>query len=340
MRKTEILLLAATVLASPATAQFEAQPFPLGDALPPLAVPVIEYRPPMRIEPVEKPLRSVASGSTVFVYMMPGNSASENAALGLVRSAAAFKKVRPIIVIRALTPAELQKATEWIVRNELAAPVVIDRTMELALGFGATQVPSFSATDNSGRLQIRKIRGLDRPLENGTVFLDALKAHDKGSALPRSDGERPDDIRSLIGKKAPAVTLEPSAGPAKAVVDLGKPTGTPRLVVFWLATCPHCQKEIPRVAEWWRSKKGAVELLTVTRTDSPQIRSRTDEYLDSRKLSDLPVFGMPDSGWGLWKINGVPAWAMISADGKVVQAQVGEDLQLMKNLDEALKKAQ
>jgi hypothetical protein len=339
MRKIGIITLAASLLAAPAAAQFEAQPFPLGQALPALAVPIIEYRPPMRIEPVEKPLQSVAAGSTVFVYMMPGNSASENAALALVRTMAPLKKARPVIVVRAITPAELQKATEWIVRNEIAAPIVIDRTMELALGLGATQVPSFSATDAKGLLQIRKIRGLDRPLENGVIFLDALKAQEKGTALPRSDGERPDDIRSLIGLTAPAVKVEPAAGPAKAAVDLGKPAGKPRLVVFWLATCPHCQKEVPRVADWWRSKKGAVDLVTVTRTDSAQIRSRTSDYLDSRKLGDLPVFGMPDHGWGMWKINGVPAWAMIGTDGKVVQAQVGEDLQLMRNLDEALKKA-
>lgn len=339
MRKTVLPLLAGAMLAAPASAQFEAQPFSFGEPLPSLAVPVVEYKPPMRVEPVEKPLRNVAAGSTVIVYMMPGNGASEQAALALLRSVSGLKKVRPIIVARALTPAELQKATEWITRNDVSAPVVIDRTMELALGLGATQVPSFAATDAKGHLQIRKVRGLDRQLENGVVFLDALKAHDGGAALPRSDGERPDDIRSLVGRPAPAVTVEPSTGPAKAAVDLAKPTGKPKLVVFWLATCPHCQKEMPRVADWWRTRKDAVDLVTVTRTDDPKFRDRTKEYLDSRKLGDIPVYGMPDNGWGLWKINGVPAWAMIGSDGRVVQAHVGEDLQLMRNLDDALKKA-
>lgn len=175
-----------------------------------------------------------------------------------------------MIVVRALSPAELQKATEWIIANEISAPVVVDRTMELALGLGATMVPSFAATDAQGRFQVRKVRGLDRMLENGVKMADAIKALDGGAALPLSDGERPEDIRSMVGSAAPSVVAEPAAGLMRAAVDLGKPAGKPRLVVFWLATCPHCQKEMPRIMEWWRTRKDQVELVAITRNDSPR----------------------------------------------------------------------
>lgn len=339
MRFRPFAALAAAFFASPTLAQFEAQPFTLGAPLPAVSAAVIEYRPPMRIAPVERSLREVAPGATVFVYVLPGNSAAESAALGLLKTANSWKKVKPVIVVRALSPAELQRATDWIITNGISSPVVVDRTMELALGLGATVVPSFAATDAQGRFQIRKVRGLDRVLENGVKMAEAIKVLDDGGALPLSDGERPDDIRSLVGSAAPSVVAEPAAGQMRAAVDLGKPSGKPRLVVFWLATCPHCQKEMPRIVEWWRTHKDQLELVAITRSDSPQIRQRTEDYLTSRKLSDMPLFHVPDSGWGLWKVGGVPAWAMVSTDGKVVHAQTGEDLQLMRNLDAALKKA-
>jgi thiol-disulfide isomerase/thioredoxin len=187
-------------------------------------------------------------------------------------------------------------------------------------------------------LKIRGIRGLDRKLQNGTPLVDILSRTGK-EGLPLSDGEMVEDIRTLQGKPVPSVTFRSVLPKEGEEFPLPGGLKKPTLIVFWIATCPHCQKEIPRIVEFWRMRKKELDIVTVTRVYPEEIRKITDRYLKERSLQDLPVYEGTEELFQKFRVEGVPAWAMVSPSGRVVQAFVGEDPDLFYHLNEALQKA-
>lgn len=335
--------LLLSLSAAPAMAQMPglgAGPFPMGAALPDRTVPVIEYQPPARVEPVAKPLSSVIQGPTLFVYVLPEHAHSRTVALDAIAKAKTWKRVRLVVMIRGLNENEVGQAVRWISENEIQVPVVIDQSMGLAMGLGATQVPSFAMTDGDGRLRVRRVRSLDHMLQGGSTLADTVAAAERGGEIPLSDGEMPMDSRSLVGQKAPGGTVEPAffAKDLKPV-DLGQSPGKPRLLVFWMATCPHCQREMPRIHEWWQRNKDKVDLVTVTRLDMETVRTQTTRYLRERNLQAIPVYTADEGIWRGFRVEAIPTWVMLDAKGVVRHAHVGQDLQVIRSLDEAFKKA-
>jgi thiol-disulfide isomerase/thioredoxin len=309
--------------------------------LPTRSADVVEYRPPARLEPHRRDLTTVFTRPTVVVYVIPGNSFAENAAIDAIQWARTAGNIGVVIAVRAMNQQELQAALDWIARREVAVPVIIDSGLDFALGLKALRVPSFAVIDKGAVLKIRGLRALDAMTVGGVVLKDALRAAAAGKELPTSDGERVDNTTSLIGLQTPSADLAPAAvGSAKSRLSLvGASIKRPTLVVFWMATCPHCQKEMPKIAAWWRKNKAAVDLVTITRTDSDQIRQRTSEFLTSQQLLDLPVYSSDPQIYAHFKVDGIPTWLMIAPGGTIVAANIGEDESLYAHLDGALRKA-
>ena len=58
------------------------------------------------------------------------------------------------------------------------------------------------------------------------------------------------DPSVLVGAKAPPLAGPNIAGPGQ--VDLAKYHGKPVVVVFWLNTCPHCRRDLPKINAYQR----------------------------------------------------------------------------------------
>ena len=71
----------------------------------------------------------------------------------------------------------------------------------------------------------------------------------------------PPDPSVLVGAKAP-----PLAGPniaGSGQVDLSRYLGKPVVVVFWLNTCPHCRRDLPKINAYQRKLGKQVQIIGV-----------------------------------------------------------------------------
>lgn len=319
---------------------FNIQPFPMNASIP--RVPVFAYvrKPPLKAEWLRTTLDQLLQRPTVVIYGLIGDPKSEEAVLSLFRSAREWKRLGALVIFRGSDQSEVDRIRAFVEAHHPEIPVAVDLTMEIAFGLMAFQLPSYAIFDRNAVLKVRRIRRLESKLLNQKTLAETLSALEKGGPVPLSDGEYIEDSRTLIGKKAPSVTFAPAslAFAPKTPFNLTYPIAKPTLVVFWMATCPHCQREMPRLAQWWRRNRNAVQLVTATRTGSQELRERTRSYLEERSLTDLPVYEINDSIMASFRVEGIPTWLMIGRDGIIVDVQIGEDDRLYEHLDQALKK--
>ncbi|RMF18603.1 MAG: hypothetical protein D6761_02215 [Candidatus Dadabacteria bacterium] len=338
-----LLLVASASILLPFNAEAQlpgVQPFALNQRLANIIVEVAQYQPPFKLAPKKQLLTKLFNKPTVVVYWIPGQKPSEKAALELSKRATGWKNIDALLIMRGLNQQEVSRGLDWVQQQQITIPVVIDRSMELALGLQAVRVPSYAVVDAGGVLKIRKVSDPKKRTAAGPTLDDILSAAEQGKPVPVADGEMREDTRMLIGETAPDVKVSaaPFSKTAKPETRTGG-AGKPRLVVFWLATCPHCQREMPRIHAWWQAHKDDIELITVTRTDSEGIRAHTIKYLSSKGIADIPVYSASADAYRQWKVEGIPTWAVVGSNGKVIEARVGEDPQLPHHLNQALAKA-
>lgn len=127
-----------------------------------------------------------------------------------------------------------------------------------------------------------------------------------------------------VGQQAPTVTGTGLDGAELAAPAPGEPT----LVMFVAHWCPHCQAEVPRIAEWLHAEglPDGVELVTVaTANDSTGPNFPAGEWLHEE---GWPVPTMLDDEAGTaataFGVSGFPYFAAVDADGTVVARASGE----------------
>jgi len=316
------------------------QPFPMDSPIPSVQVMVYQLRPPLKAEWQRTVLPQLIQRPTLVLYGLIGDPQSERSAEELFELAKGWKKLSALVIFRATDEGEFQRVRSWVESRHPSIPVAVDTTLGIAFGLMAFKLPSYAILDKGGILRVRRIRGLDYKLLNQKTLRETISAIEKGAPIPLSDGEYIEDTRSLLGKKAPEIKFLPSSlnFAPKNPFDLRFPQTKPTLIVFWMATCPHCQKEMPRLTQWWRSRKDQVQLITATRTQAPNLRDITRSYLEERNLTDLPVYEASDAHFSAFRVEGIPTWLMVNKEGEIVEVQIGEDERLFDHLDQALKK--
>lgn len=154
----------------------------------------------------------------------------------------------------------------------------------------------------------------DAPLEYGIITTD-------GDPLPQLPDAGDDPA---VGMLAPSIVSERAEGQVR--LEPG-PGGEPTMVVFLAHWCPHCQAEVPRLAEL--DAEGVfddirvVNVLTATtpeRDNYPPSAWLDREGLEGERLFDDEQ-GTVAANYGL---SGLPFIVFLDADGNVVERVSGE----------------
>ena len=138
-----------------------------------------------------------------------------------------------------------------------------------------------------------------------------------GEALP------PDES---VGHVAPGFKAQPNT--SAEMVEIQPDDGTIRLIGFFAHWCPHCQREVPRVAQWLNenSLPNGVEVVAI----STSVREGTPNYPPSEwfEAENWPTQVLVDSpektiaeAYGL---TGFPFWVLVDGEGVVVHRSSGE----------------
>ena len=138
-----------------------------------------------------------------------------------------------------------------------------------------------------------------------------------GEALP------PDES---VGHTAPGFKAQPNTSPE--MIEIQPDDGTIRLIGFFAHWCPHCQREVPRVAQWLNENDlpNGVEVVAI----STSVREGTPNYPPSEwfEAENWPTQVLVDSpektiaeAYGL---TGFPFWVLVDGEGVVVHRSSGE----------------
>jgi thiol-disulfide isomerase/thioredoxin len=102
--------------------------------------------------------------------------------------------------------------------------------------------------------------------------------------------------------------------------------GVARAWLIWAHWCPHCQREMPAVSEWYRENADAypnVELVSITSSIDPNRGNPLEPYLDELQ-TPFPVLVDDDLSLAeQFGLNAFPFWVFTSGDGTTVLRVAG-----------------
>tara|TARA_Y100001970_G_scaffold211947_1_gene258738 strand:- start:1148 stop:1924 length:777 start_codon:yes stop_codon:yes gene_type:complete len=138
-----------------------------------------------------------------------------------------------------------------------------------------------------------------------------------GESLP------PDET---VGHVAPGFRAQPNT--SSEMIEIMPDDGTVRLIGFFAHWCPHCQREVPRVAQWLNenSLPNGVEVVAI----STSVREGTPNYPPSEwfEAENWPTQVLVDSPEktiaAAYGLTGFPFWVLVDGEGVVVHRSSGE----------------
>ncbi|HET9772133.1 MAG TPA: TlpA disulfide reductase family protein [Acidimicrobiia bacterium] len=142
-----------------------------------------------------------------------------------------------------------------------------------------------------------------------------------GAALPQFPREGGADPG--VGKEMPDVTGQSFDGTPVSMTKDGKP----KLILFVAHWCPHCQKEVPLLADYLKDNPlQGVDLYTVsTSVQKNQPNYPPSEWLDEEGWTAPTLADSEDSNLAdAFGLSSFPYFVAVDASGKVVARTSGE----------------
>ncbi len=179
---------------------------------------------------------------------------------------------------------------------------------------GAAPAPSTPEDEEAGKIMQalqEAMKANDYTLAKEKLALlqgDTYKGTRTGKAAVRMAGEI-----NLIGSVAAPIETE-KWFQGKADYSGSKAT----LLVFWELWCPHCKKEMPKLAEEEAKYKAkGVQIVALTKVNKTSTDEKVVEFLKESKAK-FPVGKEKDASMSkAFAVSGIPAAALVK-DGKVV----------------------
>ena len=144
----------------------------------------------------------------------------------------------------------------------------------------------------------------------------------EGAPLPRFEGEEPDPAMEM---QAPAFAATAFDGTEVSVLP---GDGTAKVIGFFAHWCPHCQRELPRIADWMTGNElpPGVEVIAVsTAVDAGRPNYPPSAWFAQEQWPAVVVRDSAESEIGdAYGLGGFPYTVGIDADGRVVARVAGE----------------
>ena len=147
----------------------------------------------------------------------------------------------------------------------------------------------------------------------------------EGEALPEFDGEEPDPAMERIAPAFAATTFD------GVEVSVLPGDGTAKIIGFFAHWCPHCQRELPRIVEWFSQNQlpDGVEVIAVsTAVDADAANYPPSAWFERELWPAATAVAVRDSETSeiaeAYGLRGFPYTIALDADGKVAMRVAGE----------------
>ena len=176
-----------------------------------------------------------------------------------------------------------------------------------------------------------QISGIEIPEGPDESYPEPVEVGEDSVQLPRERGDveilgDPIPVDAEIGYVAPSFKAQLNEG--SELVTINPADGTVRLIGFFAHWCPHCQREVPRVANWLEENgiPAEIDILAV----STAVREGTPNYPPSEWFAqeqwptDVFVDNQDNDLAAAYGLAGFPYWVLVDATGRVVHRSSGE----------------
>ncbi len=208
-------------------------------------------------------------------------------------------------------------------------PLLIDEGFAVSKQLEVTDVPDLVLIDDAGNLVTTKVKGLNQVVTAAPENLAAgelIRRVARGTPVtPLADPPPYYPATGLYGHCAPEFSLPDLSGARDVAFHDRTTNGKPTLLMFWSATCKHCQKEIPQLLNYVRAHPGefnvvSVALIKPDRPDGTSHRRITEAYVRSNGIP-WPVLD-DSSGFAadLYKVVSTPTTFLLTPGGAIAGA--------------------
>ena len=144
----------------------------------------------------------------------------------------------------------------------------------------------------------------------------------EGEHLPPFDGQEPDPAMETLAPAFAATTFD------GVEVSVLPGDGTAKVIGFFAHWCPHCQRELPRIANWLAANQltAGVEVIAVsTAVDSGRGNYPPSAWFEEEQWPATAVRDSESNEIGeAYGLRGFPYMVGVDADGRVVARVSGE----------------
>ena len=144
----------------------------------------------------------------------------------------------------------------------------------------------------------------------------------EGASLPRYEGQEPDPAMEM---RAPAFAATSFDGTEVSVLP---GDGVAKVIGFFAHWCPHCQRELPRIAGWMADNQlpAGVEVIAVSTAVEPgRPNYPPSAWFEEEQWPAVVVRDSAESEIsGAYGLGGFPYTVGIDAEGRVVARVAGE----------------
>ena len=144
----------------------------------------------------------------------------------------------------------------------------------------------------------------------------------EGAPLPPFDGQEPDPAKETVAPAFAATTFDGTE------VSVLPGDGTAKVIGFFAHWCPHCQRELPRMADWLAANPlpAGVEVIAVsTAVDSSGGNYPPSAWFEEEQWPAVAVRDSAENEIGdAYGLQGFPYMVAVDADGLVVKRVSGE----------------
>ena len=164
-----------------------------------------------------------------------------------------------------------------------------------------------------------------RDAEQRAQDSDVLQVSDvniEGAPLPTFDGQEPDPAMERVAPAFAATTFD------GVEVSVLPGDGTAKVIGFFAHWCPHCQRELPRLAGWLAANElpAGVEVIAVsTAVDPGRGNYPPSAWFEAEQWPAVAVRDSESNELGnAYGLRGFPYTVGVDADGRVVARVSGE----------------
>ncbi|RMD97335.1 MAG: hypothetical protein D6812_15465 [Deltaproteobacteria bacterium] len=277
----------------------------------------------------EKPLLEAMGGKhALLFYTIVGNALCEKTLLEVEQflQESAFPNIAPFLVVNIregekreaakdpITPDDVERRADLL---DIEMPIILDRNYQLGHLLGIRTAPSMTILHRDGTIRIVDATALRQMVMPGKRFEDYLREGAKNDAFPaiqRMPHHYP--ARELIGSRYldfALPTLDGEVHPLREAFGKGKVV----LLTFWRVNCPHCQREIPKLNEFYRAHENEVTVVSVMRANDEAMKRRSRAFLEKHRIAFPALVDQGNQIFRLYGVISTPTTLVMTPDGQI-----------------------